>query len=195
MKPVASVVIATALLLLCGCRPFRPNPELLNGDFAQPLSAGWVQESGGDAGSSGFELSSDLGQPDTGNAVRITRTGAGFARLSQTVSIDNDAYRFGFTARLAIGGSLSCGPVAAVVLRYQDDAGRELGSTRWYLPSPVCDWTGSDTCHLVQVSDSQPWTRYEVGLADELTGSLPGITRDEVRSVTVELLAQVLNSG
>lgn len=195
MKPSAVVIAATALFLLCGCRPFRPNPELLNGDFAQPLSTGWVQESGGDAASSEFERSPDLGQPDSGNAVRITRTGAGFARLSQTVAIADDAYRFGFTARLAIGGSLSCGPVAAVMLRYQDSAGRELGSTRWYLPSPACDWAGSDTCHLIPVPDSQPWTRYEVGLQDELAGNLPGIARDQVRNVTVELLARVLSSG
>ena len=195
MKPTATVIAASALVLLCGCRPFRPNPEFLNGDFTQPLSTGWVQESGGDAGSSVFERSPDLGQPDTGYAVRITRTDAGFARLSQTVAIDNDAYRFGFTSRLAIGGSRACVPVAAVMLRYLDDAGRELGSTRWYLPSPACDWTGSDTCHLIQVSDSQPWTRYEIGLSDELAGGLPGIARDHVQSITVELLARVLDSG
>ena len=104
-----SCVLAAGLMLAAGCRPLEPGAELVNGGFEQPLDLGWRQEAGGEAGSSTVERRRDLGQPDTGCAVRIARTGAGYVRLFQMVSVENDRYDLGFTARVSVGGSASQG--------------------------------------------------------------------------------------
>lgn len=182
-------------MLVDGCRPLEPGAELVNGGFEQPLDTGWRQEAGGEVGSSTVERRRDLGQPDTGCAVRIAQTGAGYARLFQTVSVENDRYDIDFTARLSVGGSASCGPVAAIVLSYRDNRGRVLGSTRWYRPAPGNEATGSDTSHLILLADSAIWARYAVNLHDELAANLPGVGADDVRRLTIQLSAQVTTSG
>jgi hypothetical protein len=182
-------------MLSAGCRPFAPGADLVNGGFEQPLDVGWRQEAGGDAGSSTAERRRDLGQPDTGCAVRLAQTGAGYVRLHQTVSVDNDRCDFGFTARLSVGGSASCGPVAAVILCYRDDQDRILGSTRWYRPAPGNEEAGSDTSHLVLVADTVAWARYDLSIHDELADNLPGIRSDDVKRLTMQLSARVASSG
>jgi hypothetical protein len=187
--------VGLGLVLATGCRPLAPGAELLNGGFEQPLDFGWRQEAGGDVGSSAIERRRDLGQPDTGCAVRIAQTGVGYARLFQTVSVESDRYQFGFTARLTAGGSPSCGPVAAVILNYMDDQGRVLGSTRWYRPTPGNEEAGTDTSHLVLVADTTAWVRYDLSIRDELAANLPGIRADDVKRLAVELSARVSSAG
>jgi hypothetical protein len=193
-RAVALAVLAF-LMLSGSCRPVQPGTDLINGSFEQPLNTGWRMANGGDPSSATIERRRDLGQPDTGWAVRVAQEGQGHARLVQTVSISDEAYAFGFTARLSISGSLSCIPIAAVLLRYLDEAGDGLGSTRWYRAAPDCDWTGSDTCHLIPVAQNAPWTGYQLNLPDELAAHLPGVAAGRVRRVAVELAAFVMASG
>lgn len=191
----AACILIVGLVLLTGCRPLAPGGELVNGGFEQPLDQGWRQEAGGDAGSSTIERRRDLGQPDSGCAVRVAQTGAGYARLFQTVSVENDRCRLEFAARVSVGGSASCGPVAAVVLCYRDDQGRILGSTRWYRPAPGNEAAGSDTSHLLLIADTVAWARFELNIRDELAVNLPGVRADDVKRLTIELSARVATSG
>lgn len=195
MKSFPLLVALAALALDVGCRSVPPGTDLVNGGFEQPLDSGWQTARGGDIRAATFERRRDLGQPDTGWAVRVEQEGQGYARLVQTVSIGDEAYAFGFTARLSISGSLSCIPIAAVLLRYLDEAGSELGSTRWYRAAPDCNWISSDTCHLIPIAENASWTGYQLNLPDELVLNLPGIAAERVRRVTVELAAFVMASG
>jgi hypothetical protein len=193
MKLAAAASILLALVT--GCHPFDPiNPELVNGDFEQSPDTGWLPEVSSGDGYAWYEWSDTLGQPDSGYAVRITRSSQGYGRLRQIVTVDGDRHEFGFTGRFRLGGNRSCVPVGAVILSYIDRNERRLGSTRWYLPGPGCDWASSDTCHLIEAPADQ-WSRHYLILHDELANNLRGIGAGDVKRVQIEITARVESSG
>ena len=192
---VLALVCAGLLLLITGCNPLDPmNGALVNGDFEQSLESGWLTETNGSTATPPIELTDTLGQPDSGHSLRVAQTGSGSTKVWQVVSVDNDYYMLGFTARFRVGGSLSCVPIASVILSYLDAGQNCLGSTRWYLPSPDCDWAASDTCRLVPVG-ADTWARYQIDLHDELASNLRGVRTADIKFVRIEIRAEAGSGG
>jgi uncharacterized protein (DUF779 family) len=163
---------------------------LVNGDFEQPLDVGWTDTVVSAAGSANFERSDTLGQPSPGFAVRVYKYLASYASLSQTVDVPDVNLALSFDGRLSIGGgSSTCWPVAAVIVRYLDASATSLGNTRIYLHDQYCTWATSDTQSLIDITTPGVWTPYSLDIASELSTHLSGINPASVSKLKVELFA------
>jgi len=163
---------------------------LVNGDFEQPIDVGWDTAAVNSAGGDTFTRSDTLGQPAAGYAVAVRKYLAKYASMSQTVDIPDVSLTLTFDGCLEIGGgSSTCWPVAAFVVRYLDSSGVSLGNTHLYLHDQYCTWTSSDTQSLIEVTTPGVWTQFNLDIADELAKHLPGIAAANVKKLTVDLYA------
>jgi hypothetical protein len=163
---------------------------LVNGDFEQPLAVGWHDTIYNAAGDGYFERTDTLGQPTLGYAVRVHKYLASFACLDQTVNVSNASLTFGFDGRLRIGGgSNTCWPACAVILRYLNGAGTELGNTKFVVHNEFCNWANSDTAHLIEVNPPEQWLSLSVNVAQELSSYLIGVNPADVARIRIELFA------
>jgi hypothetical protein len=163
---------------------------IINGDFEQPIEIGWTDSVVGASGSYFFEWSDTLGQPSPGCAARAYKYLASYAALSQTVDVPNVNLNFSLYGRLRIGGgSSTCWPVAAIILRYQNSSGVELGNTKMYIHTEYSTWANSDTAHLIEINTPESWETYGLDVAQEIASYLPGVNPSEVSKVTIELYA------
>jgi uncharacterized protein (DUF779 family) len=182
------IMIPLCALVLAGVG--YSDELLVNGDFEQPLDVGWTDTVVGTTGSASFTRSDTLGQPSPGYAACVYKTLASYASLSQTVDVPNTNLTLQFDGRLGIGGgSSTCWPVAAFIVRYLDAAGLSLGNTRIYLHDQYCTWANSDTQHLVDITSPGAWTPFTLDIASELTLNLRGVPPASVRKVTIDLFA------
>ncbi|MBM3313656.1 hypothetical protein FJY70_03575 [candidate division WOR-3 bacterium] len=181
--------IVTTLAVLV-CAGSAGANLLVNGDFEQPFSVGWETLAVNLAGGDTFTWSDTLGQPTPGYAVKVRKYLASYASLRQTVDVPDANLILTFDGRLAIGGgSSTCWPVAALVVRYRDAAGKSLGNTKIYLHDQYCTWVPSDTQSLIDITRPGVWMPLGLNVAAELSAHLPGITPAEVKKLTVELYA------
>jgi hypothetical protein len=163
---------------------------LVNGDFEQPIDVGWDTIAVNSAGGDTFTWTDTLGQPSPGHAVAVRKYLAEYASMSQTVDIPGVNLTLTFDARLEIGGgSSTCWPVAALVVRYLDSSGTSLGNTMLYLHDQYCTWVASDTQSLIDITTPGVWTSFSLDIADELSKHLPGIAAASVKKLTVDLYA------
>ena len=163
---------------------------IINGDFEQPFEVGWTDTVVGTSGSFQFEWTDTLGQPTPGCAARVNKYLASYASLSQTVDVPNINLTFSFDGRLRIGGgSSTCWPVSAVIIRYLNSSGVELGNTKFYVHNEYATWANSDTAHLIEVNTPEVWTPFTLDIAQELNNGLPGVNQAEVRKIKIELYA------
>ena len=161
---------------------------VINGDFEQPLDVGWKESTYSQAGIQSYDRWDTLGHPTY--AARVYKYLASFASLSQNVTVPGPDYTLSLDARLRIGGgSSTCWPVAAFIVRYLDQNGIELGNTKFYMHSPYATWTSSDTAHLIDCNSVAGWQNYSLRIREELVQNLPGVSPDAVREVTLELHA------
>lgn len=159
---------------------------LVNGDFEQVLTNGWTQTYGG-SGTRIFDRDTSY-HPDPDYEGYVQQySGSGWARLAQSVTTGNDALLLSFSAWFSIGaGSSTCWPVAAVCVEYLNSSSAVLGETRFYSHNAYCNWTGSSTLHLIEVT-STSWEDYELDVHQELIDNLPGVNPDSVRGVQISL--------
>ena len=163
---------------------------LVNGDFEQPIDVGWDTLAVNLAGGDTFSWSDTLGQPTPGHAAKARKYLASYASLGQTVDVPDVNHTLSFDGRLSIGGgSSTCWPVAAFVVRYRDAAGASLGNTKLYLHDQYCSWASSDTQSLIDVTMPGVWTQFSLDIADELSAHLSGVSPANVKKLTVELYA------
>jgi uncharacterized protein (DUF779 family) len=163
---------------------------LVNGDFEQPIDVGWDTLAANLAGGDTFTLTDTLGQPSPGYAVAVRKYLASYASLNQTVDVPNVNLTLTFDGRPEIGGgSSTCWPVAAFIVRYRDSAGASLGNTKMYLHDQYCDWAVSDTQSLIDITTPGVWTPFSLDIADELSAHLPAIDPASVKKLTVDLYA------
>ena len=163
---------------------------LVNGDFEQPISVGWDTVSANVAGSDTFTWSDTLGQPTPGHAAAVYKYLASHASLNQTVDVPSVNLTLTFDARFQIGGgSSTCWPVAAFVVRYLDAAGTSLGNSQIYLHDQYCTWAGSDTQSLIDITTPGVWTPYTLNIASELSTHLPGINPADVSKLQIDLFS------
>lgn len=180
-------VIALALALWAG--PGYSN-LLTNGDFEQPLDVGWQQDTDMLGGTYSFDRWDSLGQPTPGYAAHVYKALAYYAALKQTVPVPDANLAVSFDARFRINSaSLSCWPVATVIVRYLDNSGVELGNTKFYSHDEYCTWANSDTAHLIDATLLVGWHSYQLDVPQEITGHLPGVNPSLVRQVMIELEA------
>ncbi len=176
-----------ALALLAGLASAN---LLVNGDFEQPIDVGWDTIAVNVAGGDTFTWSDTLGQPSPGKAVSVRKYLARYASLYQTVDIPDVNLTLSFDGCLEIGGgSSTCWPVAAFVIRYLDSSGVSLGNTKLYLHDQYCDWPASDTQSLIEVTTPGVWTPFSIDIATELAAHLPGIDPANIRKLTIDLYA------
>ena len=163
---------------------------LVNGDFEQSFDVGWDTIAVNSAGGDTFTWSDTLGQPAAGYAVSVRKYLAEFASMSQTVDIPGVNLTLTFDGRFEIGGgSSTCWPVAAFVVRYLDSTEASLGNTTLYLHDQYCTWAASDTQSLIDITTPGVWTPFSLDVADELSQHLPGIDPASVKRLTVDLYA------
>ncbi len=176
-----------ALLTFAGSAPAN---LLVNGDFEQTIDVGWDTIAENFAGGDTFTWTDTLGQPSPGQAVAVRKYLAKCASMNQTVDVPDVNLTLTFDGCLEIGGgSSTCWPVAAFVVRYLDSSGTCLGNTQLYLHDQYCDWAASDTQSLIDVTMPGVWTQYRLDIADELSRHLPGIAAANVKKLTVDLYA------
>jgi len=163
---------------------------LVNGDFEQTIDVGWDTIAENAAGGDTFTWSDTLGQPSSGHAVAVRKYLAKYASMNQTVDIPSVNLTLTFDGRLEIGGgSSTCWPVAAFVVRYLDSTGASLGNTQMHLHDIYCNWVASDTQSLIDITTPGAWTPFDLDIADELSRNLPGIVAASVKKLTVDLYA------
>ena len=181
------VAIGAVLAALAG---LASAELLLNGDFEQTLDVGWKETTYQVTGNFSYDRWDTMGQPTPGYAARSHKYLAKYAALAQTVLVDNVDLTLSFDARFQIGGgSSTCWPVAAFIIRYRDISGNELGNTKYYKHDAYATWANSDTAHLIDVSGVSGWQNYALDLRQEVTSSLPGVNPDLVRNVSIEIYA------
>jgi hypothetical protein len=183
-------VKTASLLVLLALAGFAPANLLVNGDFEQAMDVGWDTIAVNFAGGDTFTWSDTLGQPSSGHAVSVRKYLAQYASLYQTVDIPDVNLTLSFDGCLEIGGgSSTCWPVAAFVLRYLDSSGVSLGNTKLYLHDQYCDWPASDTQSLIEATTPGVWTPFRIDIADELSKNLPGVAAASVKKLTIDLYA------
>lgn len=158
---------------------------LLNGNFEQEPSVGWVQT---DSGYGTHQVVWDtIYQPDPDYEVFVYQyDNPGWTRLSQRVEVPGIALQLSFWAKFAnSGGTSTCWPAACFQIRYYDADTNLLGETRYYY-SQYANWVPSPTLSLYQITNPD-WTRYELNIADELTANLPGVNPSDIVFVEVAL--------
>jgi uncharacterized protein (DUF779 family) len=179
--------ITLALAMLVGLASAN---LLVNGDFEQTMDVGWDTIAVNSAGGDTFTWSDTLGQPSPGHAVAVRKYLARYASMHQTIDIPDVYLTLSFDGRLRIGGgSSTCWPVAAFVVRYLDSSEASLGNTKLYLHDQYCDWLQSDTQSLIEVTTPGIWTPFSIDIADELSKNLSGIDAANVKKLTIDLYA------
>ena len=179
-----------AIIVLAALAGLASANLLVNGDFEQPIDVGWDTVSANAAGGDTFTWSDTLGQPTPGHAVSIRKYLASFASMNQTVDVPNVNLTLAFDARFRTGGgSSTCWPVAAFVVRYLDAAGTSLGNTKIYLHDQYCSWAGSDTQSLIDITTPGVWTPHSLNIVNELSTHLPGINPASVSKLKIDLFS------
>ncbi|HTW91918.1 MAG TPA: hypothetical protein VMH22_09440 [bacterium] len=184
-------ILLFSVLVLALVAPAAATEYLVNGDFEQAITTGWVDTANNVVGSDSFARSDTFGQPTPGYAAKVYKTLAYFASLRQTVDVPDVYLALSFDGRFKIGGgSSTCWPVASVWVRYMNSSDSELGNTRFYLHNQYCSWAKSDTVSLIPIADTGGgWHTYTLKLWQELGWNLPGINRESVAKVTIDLYA------
>jgi hypothetical protein len=176
-------------LLIGFALPAVAQELLVNGDFEQDLGVGWKDTVYSLTGSWLFERSDTLGQ-SSGNAVRVEKSLASYAALTQQVMVPNQHLVLSFDARFRIGGgSSTCWPVASAIVRYLDATGTELGNSKFILHNEYCTWANCDTAHLIEVENPDVWANHQLDIAQEIASNLPGVNAASVAQVRLEIHA------
>jgi hypothetical protein len=172
------IVPILALLLAAA-----PGQELLvNGDFEQELTTGWVQTMGGSGTHTVNRATGYDPDPDY-ESYCYQYDNPGWVRLSQQVEVPGPALEVSFRVKLERSTETSCWPASYASICYLSEGGSLLGETRYY-SSSVTPWNPSSTFHPVPVTSSD-WNDYSVIVGDELSQNLPGVNPADVRRVEI----------
>jgi hypothetical protein len=157
---------------------------VVNGDFEQPLTTGWLQATSGSNTTINRATNYD---PDPDYETYVYKgSGDGYARLYQIIDVSTIDLVFSINAKFyAYDNHSSAWAASAVVISYMDESNTVLGETRIYQGSIGCPWTNSSTLHLINASDTN-WNNYEFNIVDELA-NLPGVDSLEIDKIEVAL--------
>jgi len=163
---------------------------LVNGNFEQPLSVGWLSSIGSQSTSDTIDQQTYF-QPDPDYEVRVRKYDATHAKLYQTVDIPTTDLDFSVDANLyayEYNTAATYWAAAAVCLRYLGQNGNLLGETRIAHRSMHCSWTSSSYLHIINVSTGNAWQSFTFNVAQELTTNLPLVNQQSIKKIDVVLL-------
>ncbi len=160
---------------------------LVNGDFEQPITEGWVHTTYGSGTHTADRNTTYHPDPDY-EAMAYQYDNPGWSRLGQTVSVPGPMLLLSFWAKFEFaGGTSSCWPAACLSVCYLDASDLTLGETR-YVHSTYANWVPSSTLSLHDVVNPD-WTEYNLDIIEELSNNLPGVAPGEVARIEVGLYA------
>lgn len=184
----SAVIAALAILILAGTAV--AENLLVNGDFEQPLTEGWVEDVRSIAGNYVIERAENLGQPEPGFAARSYKYLAYHASLSQSVDVTDVDLVLTFDGKIMIsGGSSTCWPAAAFIVSYIDGAESSLGRTLFLVQSEYSNWVESDSVHFIEPATPGAWDRFSLNISEELANHLPAVPAADVAKIKVDLFA------
>lgn len=179
-------ILGVWLALCCLILPAQALELVVNGDFEQPLTTGWQQETVGSAWYIDRGVNYDP-DPDYEVFVRHS-TGAGLARLFQDVVIPSTSVQFSIHAKMQASATSTAWAGAAVTLAYLDQYGFLLGETYICTESQHCPWADSPTLHLI-AAPFNVWMDHAFDVAAELA-NLPGVDPAAVHAIRLGFLVR-----
>ena len=160
---------------------------MINGDFEQPLTSGWLMDS------SGVNIIIDRAtsyDPDPNYEAQAYKgVGSGYTRLFQTVDVPSVQLTFSCNAKLYAydnDADTLCWAGASIIISYLNSSGTRLGETRICQFTTPGDWANSSTRHLITVFDSL-WHNYSLNIATEISNYLPGVNPANVSKISIAL--------
>jgi hypothetical protein len=158
---------------------------LVNGDFEQNLSVGWIYTRSAGASAGAIRDTEFQTDPDWETADSLVYQG--WSKLEQVVNAPGANLTLRFSARFAIGnGTAPCWPIACVTIGYFDGSDELLGETRFIYHDTNSHWTSTPTFSVIEVADPN-WNEYTLDVADEFARHLPGIDPGTVGRIGVAL--------
>lgn len=155
---------------------------LVNGDFSQPWSTGWTEESRDFVGNHRFD---NL----PGRGARVRKTMCGFARLKQEIELDNTDIEFSSKLSFrATANRAGYHAYSALALGFLDKDGKVLGETRFYTISGRRGKPSTGSRHFVPVEPGK-WIDLSLNLRQELRTHLPDVVPAQVAGLRVMLEA------
>jgi len=164
---------------------------IVNGDFEQPLSNGWTEETEGTWSSI---MQSPYYDGDEDYEVKVS-TEAGphcetYAYLWQTVNTPNPhIVEFSGKAKFETVAYQSEGSwaVAQLIVVYADAGGNYLGDTRMY-NYPYGSWQSDATHHAIEIAGGV-WNEFSFNVGEEVDNNLSGVNSANVKKVQIKITA------
>jgi hypothetical protein len=154
------------------------SPGLVNGDFSQPLAAGWKAESQDFVGYHQVDNLKDGG-------VRVRKTMCGFARMKQDIELENTNTEFSTRANFtAMANRFGFHAYSALALGYLDKDGNVLGETRFYTISGQKGKPSSGSYRFVPVEPGK-WMDLSLNIREEIRAHLPEVIPARVTGLRV----------
>jgi hypothetical protein len=189
MKKRGGIMQKYFLLVLAFASAMTAGDLMINGNFEQDLSIGWMQSS------IGYYITIDRAttyEPDADYEVQVFKdVGSGSALLYQAVDLQGmplSQLQFSCKSKLYAydnNADTLCYAAAAVIIQYLNQAGTMLGETRICQFTAPCDWASTSTVHLMTVADSL-WHSYSFNIATELA-NLPGVSPSNVKKLKIAM--------
>ncbi|MGD8396006.1 MAG: hypothetical protein PVF43_11075 [Candidatus Eiseniibacteriota bacterium] len=185
----APLLAVIALLCLPEAVLSTPHEMLVNGDFEQEITVGWLQRL--DASAATLERTTTA-QPDPDYELRLTvANGVGTLAALQRFLVPDPGMTVTADLCCSAAGSGGAWSAAGLVLTYRDRDWGSLGQTVIAAVSADCPWVDSPTFHLIAAVPGV-WTHHAFELLDELA-SLPGVDPDRVAWLEVAVLIEADN--
>ncbi len=185
-------MVGKCLGVLVGCCLLVPlvhaSNLVINGDFEQPLDPQvWVTTSNCQSYVIQRETHFD---PDPDYETYLVKlNGTGWARLGQTVAVDD--LNIEFFAHAKVNCYASTPDVwagGALALMYLNAYGTVLGETRIASQSTSCPWSNGPNMHIIEGTNT--WEAYSFNVEEEL-GNLPGVDSGQIAFLCVCFFGQV----
>lgn len=178
------------VLILAGF-PFA-SQFLINGDFEEPLTTGWLQAQ------VGYNCAINRAtyyDPDPDYELYVHKGNyTGYTRVHQVVdNIPTTGPDLDFSVNAKLYAScnrIEVYSAAAVVISYLNESNSVLGETRIIRYTDGYPWTNSPTLHLIVAPDTN-WNNYSFNFDDELV-NLSGVNPLEISKIKVTLDATTL---
>ncbi len=164
------------------------NKSIVNGDFEQDLSIGWLRKTSGLSYSDNIDRATNL-DSDVDYEVVLEKVSAGYIKLFQTVDISTTNLNFSVSANMRAvehNPYASYWAAAAICLRYLNENNVLLGETRIARRSLHCPWQNSSTFHIINVT-TENWQTHSFNLRDELQ-NLTAVNFDDIRKIQIVLM-------
>lgn len=180
-------------------QPLDHDNLILNGDFSERWVDTWLRQVSSNNGVQAAEAVAFDNAPAT-SGLRLTKTGSGTTRLQQMIDVPRRATELRFVGDVRLVGSLAADGASegrvALMLTYTDENDESLGHSVWIDDSQPASglWGISPLPEFgprlsPRYVEGDGWQTIDIRLQDEFVNRLPGLNTEQVRHVTIDLLA------